>query len=349
VHGDTREVRTGDALDWPALVTYLRWHLTDGQLPGLRLDAGLEVSQFPGGQSNLTYLLRLGGAELVLRRPPLSATDARAHDAAREYHWLTALHPAFPLTPRPILLCEDRSVLGTVFYLMERRRGLVVRDEEPLQLAGHHALRRRIGEALIDAVADLHAVDIAEAPLSALGRPIGFLDRQVRAWSDRWRRARREPVPAMDAVALWLTAHQPPDALDPTVVHGAFALDNLLLDPLDVSRVVAVLDWELAALGDPLVDLGVLLAHWVPTPAPDGTDAFPIVTGRPGYLTRDDVVERYAVRTGRDLTEIGFYETFAVFTRAVWLQERTAPVATVCDTVNALATRALQLTQRVMP
>ncbi len=345
MHGDTREVRSGDALDWPALVTWLHWHLADGQLPGLRFDAGLEVSQFHGGHANLTYLLRLGGAELVLRRPPMAATDDRAHDVAREYDWLAALHPVFPLAPRPLLLCEDRSVLGTVFYLMERRRGLVVRDEEPLQLAGHEPLRRRVGEALVDALADLHAIDITDEPLAALGQPIGFLDRQVRMWSSRWAKLHHAPAPAMDAVALWLTAHQPPDALDPAVVHGAFALENLLLDPLDLSRVVAVLDWELAQLGDPLVDLGVLLAHWDPTPAADGTNAFPIVTGRPGYLTRDALVERYAIRAGRDLTDIDFYEVLALFTRAVWEQEHAAPSATVCDRVTALAARALQLTQ----
>ncbi len=348
MHGETREVRTGDALDWPALATYLRWHLTDGQLPGLRLDADLEVAQFHGGHAHVTYLLRLGGAELVLRRPPMAATDAREHDVAREHHWLAALHPVFPLAPRPFLLCEDRSVLGTVFSVMERRRGLVVRDDEPLPLAGHEARRRRVGEAVVDAMADLHAIDIAHEPLSALGRPIGFLDRQVRAWTGRWMRARRAPVPAMDTVALWLTAHQPPDALDPAVVHGGFALEHVLFDPLELSRVVAVFDWELADLGDPLMDLGVLLAHWLPTPAADGSDAFPIVTGRPGYLTRDGLIERYAARTERDLTEIDFYEAFALFARAVSLQEHTAPAATVCDTVTALAARALGLT-RGMP
>ncbi len=345
MHGGTREVRTGEALDWPALATYLRWHLTDGQLPGLRLDAGLEVSQFLGGHSHLTYLLRLGGAELVLRRPPIAASDTGDHEVAREFQWLTALHPVFSFAPRPLLLCEDRSVLGTAFFLMERRRGLVLHDEEPLQLTGHEALRRRIGEALVDAMADLHAIDIDHEPLSALGRPIGFLDRQVRAWIDRWAAARREPVPAMDAVALWLTAHQPPDALDPSVVHGAFVLEHVLLDPLDLSTVVAVFDWERAELGDPLVDMGVLLAHWAPTPTASATEAFPIVTARPGYLTRGGLIERYAARTGRDLTDIDFHETLALFARAVSEQERTAPAATVCDTVEALAARALRLTR----
>ncbi len=345
MHGDTREVRSGDALDWPALVTWLRWHLEDGQLPGLRLDADLEVSQFHGGQSHLTYLLRLGGAELVLRRPSMSASAAGVASVTREYDWLAALHPIFPLAPRPYLRCTDPGVVGSVFYLMERRRGLVVRDEEPLQLAGHEASRRQVGEALVDAMADLHTVNLAHDALSALGQPLGFPDRHVRMWTARWGQARQGPMPAMDAVALWLTAHQPADALDPAVVHGAFTLDNLLLDPLDLSRVVAVFDWELAELGEPLMDLGVLLAHWLRTPDSDGTDAFPVVTGRPGYLTRNGLIQRYADRTGRDLTDIDFYETLALFARAVSAQERTSPAATTCDTVEALAARALQLTQ----
>lgn len=345
MHGDTREVRSGDALDWPALVAWLEWHLADGQLPGLRFDAGLEVSQFHGGHSNLTYLLRFGGAELVLRRPPMSASPAHVDAVAREYDWLAALHPVFPLAPRPYLRCDDVAVVGSVFYLMERRRGLVVRNEEPLPLGGHEALRRQVGEALVDAMADLHAVSLAHDPLAGLGQPIGFLDRHVRTWTARWAQARRLPVPAMDAVALWLTAHQPPDALDPAAVHGAFTLDNLLLDPLGLSRVVAVFDWELAELGDPLLDLGVVLAHWSPTPKSDGSGAFPIVTGRPGYLTRAGLIQRYADRTGRDLTDIDFYETLALFARAVSAQERTTSAATVCDTVEAVAARALQLTR----
>ena len=211
--GDTREVREGEALDVSALAAYLRWHLTDNDIPGLRLADEVAVSQFPGGHSNLTYLIRMGGAELVLRRPPLGPVPPRAHDMAREYRWLAALHPVFPQAPRPYLLCEDAAVIGSVFYLMERRRGIVVRADEPMTLAGHPTARRRLSEAMVDTLAHLHGLDTSRGPLADLGKPTGFLDRQVRGWTERWERSRLAPVPAMEKVAIWLAAHQPPEAI----------------------------------------------------------------------------------------------------------------------------------------
>jgi aminoglycoside phosphotransferase (APT) family kinase protein len=321
VHGDTREVRGGEELDWPALVAYIRWHLRDGDIPGLRLDSEPEVSQFPGGHSNLTYLIRFGGAELVVRRPPLGPVPPRAHDMAREFRWLTALHPVFPLAPRPYLLCEDPSVLGCVFYVMERRRGIVVRGEEPMQLAGHQNVRRRLSEAMIDTLADLHRIDVTGPPIAGLGRPIGFLDRQVRGWRERWERSKLDEIPVMDSMALWLAAHQPPDALDPAVVHGDFKLDNVLLDPLEPSRLVAVFDWEMAALGDPLIDLGILLAYWTPMDGGGHTDALTAVTGRDGYMGREELIDRYAAASGRDVGGIAYFEAFALFKIAVVIQQ----------------------------
>src|SRR5215831_12890067 len=162
MHGDTRDVRATEQLDWAALAAHLRWTLPASQIKGLDLSADMEVSQFPGGHSNLTYLLRFGGAELVLRRPPLGPVAPKAHDMGREYRWLAALHPVFPLAPRPYVLCEDPSIVGSVFYVMERRRGIVVRHDEPMSLANHPETRRRVSEALIDTLADLHAIDISE-------------------------------------------------------------------------------------------------------------------------------------------------------------------------------------------
>jgi aminoglycoside phosphotransferase (APT) family kinase protein len=356
VHGDTREVREGEQLDWSALAAYLRWHLAEDQIPGLRLSEQMQVSQFPGGHSNLTYLLRFGGAELVLRRPPLGPVPPRAHDMAREYRWLAALHPVFPLAPRPHLLCEDAAVLGSVFYIMERRRGIVIRSEEPVPVAGHPELRKRVSEALVDTLVDLHRLDVTDEPLSALGRPIGFLDRQVRGWTERWERSRLDPVPDMDAIAMWLGAHQPPDAPEPTVVHGDLKLDNVLLNPLAPSEVVAVLDWEMSALGDPLVDLGILLAYWTPLDATAETDALSAVTGRSGYLSRDDLVERYGRGSGRDVSGIDFYEAFALFKIAVVIQQiyhryqlghtTDARFAPLGQRVAALARRARSVADR---
>jgi aminoglycoside phosphotransferase (APT) family kinase protein len=321
VHGDTRDVRPTEQLDWAALTTYLRWHLEPGQIKGLDLTREMEVSQFPGGHSNLTYLLRFGGAELVLRRPPLGPVPPRAHDMAREYRWLAALHPVFPLAPRPYVLCDDPAVIGSVFYVMERRRGIVVRHDEPMSLANHPDARKRVSEALVDTLADLHAVNSAAPAIAALGKPAGFVARQVAGWTERWHRSRIDDVPEMDGLAAWLSARIPPDPAVPAVVHGDFKLDNVLLDPLDLGRLVAVFDWEMSALGDPLVDLGIFLAYWSPTAPPLQQDALTTVTHRPGYLSKDQIIDRYHKRSGRDVSGVRWYETFALFKIAVVIQQ----------------------------
>jgi aminoglycoside phosphotransferase (APT) family kinase protein len=203
---------------------------------------------------------------------------------------------------------------------MERRRGLVVRAEEPAALADPPA-RRRLSEAMIDTLADLHAIDVRAQALGALGKPAGFVERQVRGWSDRWHRSRTTPLPEMDALAAWLREHLPGDPAAPSVVHGDFKLDNVMLDPNDVGRIVAVFDWEMSALGDPLVDVGILLAYWSPTAPAEQHDALTTVTDRPGYFTREEIVERYAARSGRDVSGIRYYEIFAVFKIAVVIQQ----------------------------
>jgi aminoglycoside phosphotransferase (APT) family kinase protein len=350
---DTRDVRPTEQLDWAALAAYLRWHLEPGQIKGLDLSREMEVSQFPGGHSNLTYLVRFGGAELVMRHPPLGPLPPKAHDMAREYRWLAALHPVFPLAPRPYVLCEDPAVIGSVFYLMERRRGIVVRHDEPMPLANHPEMRRRVSEALIDTLADLHAVDTSATPIAALGKPAGFVARQVEGWTDRWRRSKIDDVPEMDALAAWLLARLPEDPAQPAVVHGDFKLDNVLLDPLELGHLVAVFDWEMSALGDPLVDLGIFLAYWSPTAPPLQQDALTTVTHRPGYLTKDEIVSRYAARSGRDVGTVRWYETFALFKIAVVIQQiffrftrgqtDDPRFATFGERVSYLARQAVQL------
>jgi aminoglycoside phosphotransferase (APT) family kinase protein len=207
-----------------------------------------------------------------------------------------------------------------VFYVMERRRGLVVRAEEPPALADP-AARRRLSAALVDTLAELHAVDVGAHGLSALGKPAGFVARQVRGWSERWSRSQTAALPEMDAVAAWLRDRLPPDPPRPAVVHGDFKLDNVMIDPDDVGRLVAVFDWEMSALGDPLVDVGIALTYWSPTAPPEQRDALTTVTHRPGYFTREEIIERYAARSGRDLSMIRYYEIFAVFKIAVVIQQ----------------------------
>jgi aminoglycoside phosphotransferase (APT) family kinase protein len=318
---DTRAVRSTEPIDEKALAAYLRVHLPIAAIPGLDLSRELEISQFPGGHSNLTYLARFGGAELVVRRPPLGPVAPTAHDMAREYRWLAALYPVFPLAPRPYLLCEDPSVIGAVFYVMERRRGIVIRHEEPLGLANRPEERRRVSEALVDTLGDLHGVDATRPPISGLGKPAGFVARQVRGWTERWQRSKTTELPEMDRLAARLAEQIPPDPVEPSVVHGDFKLDNVMLDPLDPGRVSAVFDWEMCALGDPLVDLGILLAYWAPTAPPEQRDALTTVTDRPGYYTRDEIIDRYAARSGRDVSGIRFYERFAYFKIAVVIQQ----------------------------
>ena len=317
---DVNAIRPGEQLDWPALVEWLRERLPACEVPGLDVTRQPVIAQFPGGHSNLTYLVRFGDVDIVVRRPPLGPVAPTAHDMAREFRWLSAMHRVFPLAPRPYLLCEDVSVVGSIFYAMERRCGLVVRAEEPAAVA-NPAARRRISEALIDTLADLHAIDVAERGLGGLGKPAGFVERQVRGWTDRWQRSQTTPLPEMDALAAWLRDHLPGDPPAPSVVHGDFKLDNVMLDPDDVGRVVAVFDWEMSALGDPLVDLGILLAYWGPTAPPEQRDALTTITDRPGYLTKDEMIARYGERSGRDLSRIRYYEIFAVFKIAVVIQQ----------------------------
>jgi aminoglycoside phosphotransferase (APT) family kinase protein len=321
MENDVRPVRQGEQVDWDRLFAWLRESLPSSTIPRLDLTLPAEIAQFPGGHSNLTYLIRFGDVDIVIRRPPLGPVPPTAHDMAREFRWLSAMHGVFPMAPRPYALCEDTSVIGSVFYAMERRRGIVVRAEEPPELADKPSARRALSGAMIDTLAQLHAIDVAASGLSGLGKPAGFVERQVRGWSERWQRSHTTPVPEMDALSEWLRTHLPPDPARPSVVHGDFKLDNVMLDPLDVGRIVAVFDWEMSALGDPLVDMGILLAYWAPTAPPLQRDALTTVTHRPGYFHRDEIVERYAAQSGRDVSGIRYYEIFARFKIAVVIQQ----------------------------
>jgi aminoglycoside phosphotransferase (APT) family kinase protein len=318
---DTRAVRTTEQLDWARLEAWLRAQLPACGIDGLDLSQPMEVTQFPGGHSNLTYHVRFGPTELVVRRPPFGPVAPTAHDMAREFRWLAAVNPVYPLAPRVHVLCDDPGVVGSIFYVMERRHGIVVRHEEPPEIKDRPAVRRRVGESLVDALADLHAIDIEQAGLTHLGKPAGFVERQVRGWSERWHRSKTTDLPEMDALATWLVTELPPNPTRPTIVHGDFKLDNLMLDANDPARLVAVFDWEMAALGDPLVDLGILLAYWVPNAPPEQRDALTTVTTLPGWLTPAELIARYAERSGRDLSTLRFFEVFALFKIAVVIQQ----------------------------
>jgi aminoglycoside phosphotransferase (APT) family kinase protein len=359
---DTAPIRAGEELNLEALERYLRLHLAE-LLLGAPLDqAQIEVEQFPGGHSNLTYLVRLGGHEFVLRRPPFGPVAPTAHDMPREYRLLAAVHPLFTLAPRPYLLCEDQAIIGVPFYLMERRRGLVIRRDIPNEIGDDLEMRSRVSYAMIDTLAALHAVDIYSSGLVDIGKPVGFVTRQLRGWTDRWHRSKTTELPEIDRVIEWLAARIPaepdPNAGRPaTLVHNDFKLDNTMLDPKDPARVVAVLDWEMCTVGDPLIDVGIFLCYWAMKEDPEARrESISPVTTEPGWISRQEVVDRYAERTGRDLSGIAFYETFALFKTAVVLQQiyfryvrgqtQDERFKTFDRRVNGLATAAWELAQK---
>jgi aminoglycoside phosphotransferase (APT) family kinase protein len=308
---ETITVRQGEEIALDRLAEFLR-----PRLPGA--ESGIALEQFPNGHSNLTYLLRAGGHEYVLRRPPLGPVAPKAHDMVREYRILRAVHPHFPEAPEALVVCENPAILGAPFFIMERRRGAVVRDCAPAGMTPE-----AISEAFLDTLVRLHTIDIAGADLAALGKPEGYVERQVRGWADRWERARTDECAAMDEVIRWLAARIPPP-LAPTLIHNDYKLDNVMLEPCagGAVRVSAVLDWEMATLGDPLSDLGLTLCYWFWATAPEVRAAgIPALTAEPGWHTRDRLVERYADKTGREVTHIRYYEVLGVFKLAVIIQQ----------------------------
>ena len=312
-------VRAGEAFDWPKLAAWLVEHVPG--LAGLTGPAGrLEVLQFPGGHANLTYLVRFGERELVVRRPPLGPVAPRSHDMAREHRVLSALEGHFAAAPRAYALCEDPAVLGATFIAMERCRGSVPRTRIPPDLAALPDAPRRMSFALIDVMADLHAVDYARAGLADLGRPEGYAERQVRSWKERWERARDRELPALDAHFAWLLAHLPKTSAA-SLVHNDLKLDNAMFERGNPDRIVALLDWDMTTLGDPLVDLGTLLGYWAEAGDPPERAIANALTAQPGFPRRAALVERYAQRAGIDVADIRWYESFALWKTAIVLQQ----------------------------
>lgn len=308
-------VRPGEALDGAALAGYL-----DSVLPGP--GGELSVRQFPAGFSNLTYLVRRGDREMVLRRPPFGTKPRSGHDMGREFTVLSALHEHFPYCPRPLALCEDPAVLGAPFFLMARLEGLVLRRDLPSGFALPPAKARALCERMVDVLAELHALDPAAVGLAELGRPAGYVARQVAGWSERYRRARTDDVPAFEEVMAWLEEHVPPESGRAAILHNDFKLDNLVLDPADPSRIRGVLDWEMSTVGDPWLELGSSLAYWVEAGDPPALQAARMMpTHLPGMLRRREIVARYADVAGGIGVEIDFYYTFGLFRLAAVAQQ----------------------------
>jgi aminoglycoside phosphotransferase (APT) family kinase protein len=312
---DTAPVRAGEDLDWPRVADYLR-----AKLPGL--DGNLEVRQFPNGSANLTYLLRFGGRPLVLRRPPFGRIAPGAHDMSREHRVLSRLWRAFAPAPRALLLCEDESVVGAKFFVMEFRSGVVIWDAIPGSMRHHSDVARRAGFAVVRALADLHQVDYARCGLEDLGRPDGFVARQVRGWRSRWDAvARGDAQPVMLEVADLLELTRPEPQCS-AILHNDLKLDNCQFDPADPDRVHSVFDWDMATLGDPLVDVGTLLNYWPdPADAPGDRGMYPDGLDRMGLPTQAEISACYAEATGLDLAGIRWYQAFACWKTAIVLQQ----------------------------
>lgn len=308
---DTAPIRPEERFDEGALADYLR-----RELPELVGKATIRFDQFPGGAANLTYRAVAGPVELVVRRAPLGPVAAAGHDMAREHHVLSRLWRAYPLAPRALHYCADPEVMGKPFVVMERRRGWVVREAWPDGFGP--AGQRRLAGNLVAALADLHRVDPDEVGLGDLGRPAGFVGRQIEGWWRRWEAAATRPVPEM-ARAVDRLRGSVPTPQRVAVLHNDFKLDNTMVG--GGGELVAVLDWDMATLGDPLVDLGTLLAYWVD---PDGP-TYPIFGDRAVTLapvmSRDEVVSRYATATGLDVGRAAFYEGLALFRIAVIIEQ----------------------------
>jgi aminoglycoside phosphotransferase (APT) family kinase protein len=311
--------RPDERLDTARLEPYLREHLDGAEGP-------VSVRQFGGGKANLTYLIRFGTREFVLRRPPLGPIPPGAHDMRREHRVLSVLHRRFPLAPRSLLLCEDESVIGAVFIVEERRHGFVIRDDIPPEFAGRSELNRHIGFALVDALADLHLVPPAEIGLGDLGRPDGYIERQLSGWVRRWQAAQggeraEEAERGMLPVLDWLGRNLPSSG-GAALLHNDYRLDNCLLDTADPADIVAVLDWDMCTQGDPLADLGYVLNYWVePGDDPAWREIAAMPTWREGFPSRAEAIERYAGRTGFDVAAIGWHQVFAAFKLAVIIQQ----------------------------
>jgi aminoglycoside phosphotransferase (APT) family kinase protein len=307
-------IRSGEELDLAKLEPYLRRHFPDA--------AGeLQVRQFPSGHSNLTYSLHLGTKELVLRRPPFGSKVKSAHDMSREFRVLSKLHSVYSPAPQALFYCDDDGIIGAPFYVMKPVRGIILRRKLPRSLDFSAEKARALSESFVENLIRLHRVDYTAAGLADLGKPDGYLERQVRGWTERYYGSKTHDYPQVEKVTAWMQQHMP-QTHAVSLIHNDYKYDNVVLDAGDITKIVGVLDWEMCTIGDPLTDLGTALAYWV-----DATDPEEVQENRwgpttePGSFTRAQIVEYYAAKTGCDASQIAFYLAFARFKLAVIVQQ----------------------------
>ena len=310
----TTAVRPGEELDLAKLEPFLRAHFPNES-------GALIVRQYPSGHSNLTYSLQIGSREMILRRPPFGSKVKTAHDMGREYRVLSKLQVHYPPAPHVLLFCDDLSVLGAPFYLMDPIQGVILRRDVPPDVNFSPETARRVCESFLDNLALLHGLDYNAVGLADLGKPQGYLERQVRGWIERYHGSKTHDIPEVETISNWIQKHMPSSS-GAALIHNDYKYDNVVLDPHDLTRIIGVLDWEMCTIGDRLTDLGSALAYWV-----DASDPPEILETRwgpttyAGSLTRAQLVHRYAQKTGRDVSNMAFYLVFARFKIAVIVQQ----------------------------
>lgn len=304
-----------EPLNTANLLTFLRQHIDN-------LEGELEVQQFPAGFSNLTYLLRIGERELVLRRPPVGAKIKTAHDMGREYLILSCLHPVFPKAPRALFICEDETVIGAPFYVMERVKGIILRAQPPKGIELSAELMRGISEAFISNLIEIHSLDYESAGLHELGHPAGYVRRQIEGWTKRYFNARTDDVPSVERLAAWLHENLAPDSDYASLIHNDYKFDNVVLSVDDPRRIIATLDWEMATIGDPLMDFGTTLAYWVEPDDPPAWQQYGFgVTKLPGSFNRAELLQAYTHGTQREVPRVVFYYAYGLLKIAVIVQQ----------------------------
>ncbi len=308
-------IREGEELDQSRVEVFLK-----EKIPGL--DGPMEIRQFPSGFSNLTYFVRVGNREMVLRRPPFGRKAKTAHDMNREYTVLSALHPVFPYCPKPLAYADDESIMGCPFYVMEKITGIVLRKNLPEGLVLSPSQARTLCKNLIDLHHRLHALNYRAIGLSDFGKPQGYVKRQVEGWSRRYRDARTPDVPDFESVMAWLADNQAPDSGVFGIIHNDYKFDNLVLNPRNPLEIIGILDWEMATLGDPILDLGCSMAYWVNRTDPEEFKAMRMLpTTIDGMMTRKELVDLYAEKSSLSIDDFHFYYCFGLFRLAVIAQQ----------------------------
>ncbi len=310
-----KEVRDGEELDTEKIATYLKANLKE-------MDGEINIKQFPSGFSNLTYMVTVGERELVLRRPPFGTKAKSAHDMKREFNILSSIKGSFDYVPEMLLYCDDEEVIGAPFYVMERLKGIILRKEMPNGLFTDESGIKKLCRNWVDVLCNLHKLDYESCGLKDLGKPEGYVKRQVEGWTKRYRNARTDDVPDFEGIMKWLKDNMPKDSKVPALIHNDYKFDNVFLNPDNPSQITGVVDWEMATIGDPLMDLGASLAYWINH---DDNDEMKLIatlpTAQPGMLNRKEIVKLYEEISGNKINNFEFYYCFGLFRLAVIAQQ----------------------------